>query len=54
MVYIIRVQKGQGVAKILMKIAEELEVSVSELLGAKIQDEESHSDVADQLARINE
>ena len=49
-------EKGLSVpdAEMFMKIAEEFEVSVSELLGAKIQDEESSSDVADQLARINE
>ena len=49
-------EKGLSVpdAEMLLKIAEEFEVSVSELLGAKIEDEQSKSDVAEQLARINE
>ncbi|MBQ3559554.1 MAG: helix-turn-helix transcriptional regulator [Agathobacter sp.] len=49
-------EKGLSVpdAEMLQKIAEEFEVSVSELLGAKIEDETSKSDVAEQLARINE
>lgn len=49
-------EKGLSVpdAEMLLKIAEEFEVSVSELLGAKIADEQSKSDVAEQLARINE
>ncbi len=49
-------EKGLSVpdAEMLLKIAEEFEVSVSELLGAKIVDEQSNSDVAEQLARINE
>ena len=34
--------------------AEILEVSVSELLGAKIENENTASDVAEQLSRINE
>ncbi|MBP3678204.1 MAG: helix-turn-helix transcriptional regulator [Agathobacter sp.] len=49
-------EKGLSVpdAEMLLKIAEEFEVSVSELLGSKIEDEQSKSDVAQQLARINE
>ena len=49
-------EKGLSVpdAEMLLKIAEEFEVSVSALLGAKIEDEHSKSDVAEQLARINE
>lgn len=49
-------EKGLSVpdAEMLLKIAEEFEVSVSELLGAKIEDEQSKSDVAELLARINE
>ena len=49
-------EKGLSVpdAEMLLKIAEEFEVSVSGLLGAKIEDEQSKSDVAEQLARINE
>lgn len=49
-------EKGLSVpdAEMLLKIAEEFDVSVSELLGAKIEDEQSKSDVAEQLARINE
>ena len=39
---------------ILIRMAEILEVSVSELLGAKIESENSASDVAEQLSRINE
>ena len=35
-------------------MAEILEVSVSELLGAKIENENTASDVAEQLSRINE
>lgn len=49
-------EKGLSVpdAEMLLKIAEEFEVSVSGLLGAKIEDEQNKSDVAEQLARINE
>lgn len=49
-------EKGLSVpdAEMLLKIADEFEVSVSELLGAKIEDEESQNDVAIQLAKINE
>ena len=38
----------------LIRLAEILEVSVSELLGAKIENENTASDVAEQLSRINE
>ena len=38
----------------LIGLAEELEVSVSEVLGAKIENENAASDVAEQLSRINE
>ena len=41
-------------AEMLLKIAEEFDVSVSQLLGTKIEDEQSKSDVAEQLERINE
>lgn len=41
-------------AVILIRLAEILEVSVSELLGEKIEDENVTSDVAAQLSRINE
>jgi putative transcriptional regulator len=41
-------------ADTLMQLAEILEVSVSELLGAKIENEHTASDVAEQLSRINE
>lgn len=41
-------------ADTLIRLAEILEVSVSELLGAKIENENSASDVAEQLSRINE
>ena len=37
-----------------IRLAEILEVSVSELLGAKIENENTASDVAEQLSRINE
>lgn len=49
-------EKGLSVPdeEMLLKIAEEFEVSVSALLGAKIEDEHSKSNVAEQLARINE
>lgn len=41
-------------AATLIRLAETLEVSVSELLGAKIENENTASDVAEQLSRINE
>ena len=41
-------------ADTLIRLAEILEVSVSELLGAKIENENTTSDVAEQLSRINE
>lgn len=41
-------------ADTLIRLAEVLEVSVSELLGAKIESENAASDVAEQLSRINE
>lgn len=41
-------------ADTLIRLAEVLEVSVSELLGAKIENENAASDVAEQLSRINE
>lgn len=41
-------------ADTLIHLAEILEVSVSELLGAKIENENTASDVSEQLSRINE
>ena len=41
-------------ADTLIRLAETLEVSVSELLGAKIENENTASDGAEQLSRINE
>ena len=41
-------------ADTLIRLTEVLEVSVSELLGAKIENENAASDVAEQLSRINE
>jgi putative transcriptional regulator len=41
-------------ADTLIRLAEILEVSVSELLGTKIENENVTSDVAEQLSRINE
>lgn len=41
-------------ADTLIRLAEILEVSVSELLGAKIENENTTSDVSEQLSRINE
>lgn len=41
-------------ADTLIRLVEILEVSVSELLGAKIESENTASDVAEQLSRINE
>ena len=49
-------EKGLSVpdADVLSHIAEVLEVSVSELLGAEIKQEDSKNEVAEQLAKINE
>lgn len=49
-------EKGLSVpdADTLIRLAEILDVSVSELLGAKIESGGSPSDVAEQLVRINE
>ena len=49
-------EKGLSVpdAGLLIKIAEILEVSVTELLGAKIENEQELNAVAEQLSRINE
>lgn len=49
-------EKGQSVpdAGTLIRLAEVLEVSVSQLLGEKIENEQAASNVAEQLARINE
>lgn len=49
-------EKGLSVpdADMLIRIAEILETSVSELLGAKIVDEAETNHVAEQLSRINE
>ena len=49
-------EKGLSVpdADALIRLAEVLEVSVSELLGAKIENENAAADVAEQLSRINE
>ena len=49
-------EKGLSVpdADTLQKIAEVLEVSVGELLGAPIMQSENKNEVAEQLARINE
>ena len=49
-------EKGLSVpdADTLQKIAEVLEVSVGELLGAPIKQSENKNEVAEQLARINE
>jgi transcriptional regulator with XRE-family HTH domain len=41
-------------ADTLIRLAEILEVSVSDLLGAKIEHENAASEVAEQLSRINE
>lgn len=41
-------------ADTLIRLAEILEVSVSQLLGAKIEHENAASEVAEQLAKINE
>lgn len=49
-------EKGLSVpdADTLQKIAEVLEIDVSQLLGAEIPKEESKNEIAEQLARINE
>ena len=49
-------EKGLSVpdADLLIQVAEILEVSVTELLGAKIEDEREIGAVAEQLSRINE
>lgn len=49
-------EKGRSVpdADALIRLAEVLEVSVSELLGAKIENKNAAADVAEQLSRINE
>ena len=49
-------EKGQSVpdAGTLIRLAEILDVSVSQLLGEKVENEQATSDVAEQLARINE
>lgn len=49
-------EKGLSVpdAELLLKLAEVLEVSVSQLIGAKIEEEEKPDALAEQLSRINE
>jgi len=49
-------EKGLSVpdADLLLRLAEVFEVSVSELLGARIESEQEISAVAEQLSRINE
>lgn len=49
-------EKGLSVldSELLIKLAEILEVSVSRLLGSKIEEEEQPDDLAEQLSRINE
>lgn len=49
-------EKGLSVpdAEMLIRIAQIFEVSVSELLGAKIENESNQNDIAGQLSRINE
>lgn len=49
-------EKGLSVpdSELLIKIAEIFEISVSELLGANIENEVSQNDIAMQLSRINE
>ncbi len=49
-------EKGLSVpdADSLQRIAEVLDVEVSQLLGAKLETEENKNEVAEQLARINE
>ena len=41
-------------AEMLIRLAEILEVSVSELLGEKLESEPATNDIAEQLSRINE
>lgn len=41
-------------SELLVKIAEVLDVSVSELLGERIEKEEDKNDIAEQLMKINE
>lgn len=49
-------EKGLSVpdTEMLIKIAEIFEVSVSELLGTKIEQEDNDNKIAEQLSRINE
>ena len=49
-------EKGLSVpdAEMLSKLADELEVSVSELLGAKIETEAEENAIVEQLSRLNE
>ena len=49
-------EKGLSVpdAQLLIELAEALEVSVSDLLGEKIEEKEQMNEVAIQLARLNE
>ncbi|MDD3796555.1 MAG: helix-turn-helix transcriptional regulator [Lachnospiraceae bacterium] len=49
-------EKGLSVpdAEMLIRIAEIFEISVSELLGEKIENEADQNDIAEQLSRINE
>lgn len=49
-------EKGLSVpdAEMLIRIAEIFEVSVSDLLGAKVENEVNRNDIAEQLSRINE
>ena len=49
-------EKGLSVpdADLLIRLAEVFEVSVSELLGAKIENEQERNVIAEQLSRINE
>lgn len=49
-------EKGLSVpdADVISKIADVLDVSVSELLGAEIKEEQSKNEIAEQLAKISE
>ena len=49
-------EKGLSIpdAEMLIRLAEILEVSVSELLGEKLESEPATNDIAEQLSRINE
>lgn len=49
-------EKGFSVpdADMLQKIADELETDVTQLLGAKLENEQSNNELAEQLSRINE